>query len=930
MKRTLLTLFSLFLFVLALAQEGTVSGKVTDTQGTPLPGVNIVVKGTNQGTTTDFDGNFKLQIQFPATLVFSYLGYETKTVQVDQPQNNLNVVMGEAAESLEDIVITASRTQEKIKESPVTIEKVGVKQIKYAAAPTFYDDLVKLRGVQMNTNSLTFQAINTRGFATFANNRVLQIIDGVDNSSPALNFPLGNLVGINDLDVASVELLPGTSSALYGANAFNGLLYITSKSPFKFQGLSTSLKGGITSQDAAGKNPMFDVALRYAKALNEKFAFKINFSYLKAEDWWATDYRDFDRHPLNRAYKGSRANNPSYNGLNIYGDEIATNLDLTAYGLGVIRVSRTGYREVDLTDYKATSLKADYALHFKPKGDDSDLEFILASRVGNGNTVYQGTNRYALRNLLLHQHKLEMRNKNYFVRAYYTSEDAGDSYDIVFTGWNINRKWRGDTEWFTDYARVYTAARLGLPPFNTALPSSQAHLIARDFADNSNVDSFGNPKTPRFEPGSNEFQNAYESVISDPDFKTGSKFIDKTSLFHVEGNYDFKDIIKNGLIQIGGSFRQFKLNSEGTIFTDKDSPIFIRENGMYVQYIQKLADDHAKITASLRYDKQNQMKGNFSPRIALVLLPGDKKHSLRVAYQTGFRNPTTQDLYIGLNLGVATLVGAAPDNWDRYSEEGIDANLNTYTLTGRDAYTNSYSLESFLKFAQTMNPADLKPATILPIGPEKIESIEFGYRGEFGDHFNVDVVYYKNNYTNFITQKKVMTIPRSYGSVHDMTGLNAIMNGAYKVFGAYTNSEAPISSVGVDFNLGYHNNTFRANVIYSYAEMGFNRDKYPDLLVSFNTPKNTFKFIMSDTNLFKNLGYSLTYKWMDEYYWEATFASETVPAHSTVDAMLSYSIPKYNLMFKVGGSNIFGKDYMVAPGTGKVGSIYYIGLLYQK
>ena len=73
---------------------------------------------------------------------------------------------------------------------------------------------------------MTFQSVNTRGFATFANTRFVQLVDGMDNSTPALNFPIGNLVGMNEVDVQSVELLPGAASALYGANAFNGILFM--------------------------------------------------------------------------------------------------------------------------------------------------------------------------------------------------------------------------------------------------------------------------------------------------------------------------------------------------------------------------------------------------------------------------------------------------------------------------------------------------------------------------------------------------------------------------------------------------------------------------------------------------------------------------------------------------------------------------------
>ncbi len=916
MKRTY-AFFLGFVFMLsAYAQQITLKGKVTDEKQMPLPGVNILIKGTTTGTVTDMDGNFSLKVQaLPVTLVFSFIGYEKTEKKISSAKGNISVMLKPTTESLDDIVVVASKTKERLRESPVTIERMSLKEIKFASAPTFYDDLGNLRGVQMNTNSLTFQAPNTRGFATFANNRMLQIIDGVDNSSPALNFPLGNLVGISELDVKSVELLPGTSSALYGANAFNGLIYITSKNPFRYQGLSTMAKYGYTRQDAAGVNPMFQVAARYAKALNEKFAFKLNFSYLQGTDWFAVDYRDFDRSFINESKKGNRQSNPSYDGLNIYGDEVATDIDLSAYGLGVIRVSRTGYKETNLTDYKAKSLKADFSLHFKPKGQDGAKELVWTSRMGSGQTIYQGSNRYVLKDFIIHQHKLEWRDKNYFVRAYLSSEDAGNSYDTRFAAWNINRKWKDDVSWFTQYAQAYVYSRMN------GLNENQAHKQARIYADQG-----------RYEPGSDEFKKAFNEVVSDPDFKKGAKFIDKTTLYHLEGNYSFKHLIKNADIQLGASVRTFKLNSEGTIFTDRDSPIYINEQAVFTQYIQNLFDKHLKINASLRLDRQDQYDPNISPRIAVVYMPDEERqHAFRIAYQTGFRNPTTQDLYIGLDLGFATLVGGSPNNWDRYSEERLDNQGQTYTLTGRDAYENSYTVESLQKFLQTGNPADLKAADVQPVGPEQIQSFEVGYRGPITDNgWTVDAVFYSNRYNNFIVGQSVIAIPSSYGNVHDMTGLNALAKSAYKPMGTFTNIDAPIRSFGFDLNLSKTFNGYRFNFIYDYTKMNFNKNKYPGFKTYFNTPENSFKVMLSNTNVKNNFGFSLAYKYMGEYYWESSFADDKVPAHSTVDAMVSYQLPQYNMIFKLGGTNIFGPDYKVAPGTGRVGSIFYFSLLYSR
>ncbi|WP_439128560.1 carboxypeptidase-like regulatory domain-containing protein, partial [Polaribacter sp.] len=356
-KKILLLAFIAFSSFAMVAQT-TVTGTVTDAKtGETLPGANIKVENKAVGTTTDFDGNFVLKVTDnpPFTLEVSVLGYKMEKVEITKSNQKIAVKLTENETSLDEIVVSASRTPERIMESPVTVERMDARAIKNTSAPSFYDGLENLKGVDVNTNSLTFKSVNTRGFATFANTRFMQLVDGMDNSSPALNFAIGNLLGMSELDVNTVELLPGASSALYGANAFNGIMFMTSRSPFNDQGISVSLKGGVTTQEAAGTNEYYDFNIRMAYAFSEKFAAKATLSYLKGTEWFATD----ERNTRNGEYAAGDRSLNDYDGLNVYGDEVATDL-----GGAVGRVSRTGYREVDLMkDYEAKSVKLNTALH---------------------------------------------------------------------------------------------------------------------------------------------------------------------------------------------------------------------------------------------------------------------------------------------------------------------------------------------------------------------------------------------------------------------------------------------------------------------------------------------------------------------------------------------------------------------------------------
>ncbi len=939
-------LFLLIVFAMN-AQGQQVKGKVTDALGEPLPGVNVVVKGTDKGTVTNFDGHFELSgLSFPATLQFSYLGYQKQEIKVSEAKT-LKVVLKENQEFLDDVVVTASRSNESIKEAPVSIERYNLKAITRTTSPSFYDGLANLKGVDLNTSSLTFQSVNTRGFAAFANERFVQLVDGMDNSSPALNFPLGNLVGMSELDVQSVEILPGASSALYGANAFNGILNMRSKSPFKHKGLSVAVKAGATSQQASGTNLYKSAAVRYAFG-NDMFAAKVNMSFLDGTDWLAVDNSDVDFDPFNADKRGTRESNPSYDGMNIYGDDFAVLLPLSAATGGAvedIRVSRTGYEEKYLTDNKAKNMKGDFALHYRPSGKKDGLEFIWVSRAGTGKTTYQGANKYVMNNFVIHQHKLEIKNKNFFIRAYYTGEDAGDTYDTRFTAWNINRKWRSDKDWYNDYAQVYAAARLGMLPGQTApMNEENAHIVARNFADKSTVDVNGNPKTPRYEPGTPEFEKAFNEVINDPNFKTGGKFVDNSNVKHVEGNYSFKDIIKVVDLQVGGSLRRYSLHSEGTIFTDYKGlgDINIDEAGAYLQITKKFLGDRLKISNSVRYDKQNNIDGSLSPRLSAVFSAGkNKEHNFRISYQTGFRNPSTQSLYIGLDLGAIALVGAAPDNLDRYHETIVATDPTTNTnfdadISGTDAYTNSYTLSSFQRFAVAAKAGDpnaasyLEKAEVELIKPERISTYEFGYRGKLMKKLGVDFSVYYNKYKDFSAGTRVMALSHEVGDVDDASAFNAIASGAYKPFQLYTNAKTDVNSYGLDVAFSYKVNNYRFGLVYDYAGIDFDKTVDPDFLSGFNTPEHRVKFSLGNDKVYKDLGFNINYRYQTAFMWEASFAIGEVPARSILDAQVNYNLKKYNMKFKLGGTNLLGTEYMSAPGAGLIGSMYYLGVTYGK
>ncbi len=929
--RVYLLFLSLFFCSISFAQN-SISGSVTDRNNQPIPGANIKIIGDAYGTITEIDGKFTLNPskKLPYVVEISALGFGSKKVNVTSYSQKINIILEDEETKLNEIVVSASRTPERVLESPVTIERMSIADIKKTASPSFYDGLENLKEVQMNTSSLSFKSINTRGFATVANTRFMQLVDGMDNSSPLLNFVLGNMIGISEIDVQSVELLPGASSALYGANAFNGILFMNSKSPFTSQGITAYAKFGQTSQQAAGSNDFVDYGIRIAHAFNKYFAAKANFTYMRGTDWHATNYDD-------KTNAGRDRSHVNYDGINVYGDEVTTNIkgvgqSLATLGLipaGAVNllpdynVSRTGYNEVDLTDNKASNTKIDFSLHFKPFAND--FEIIWQSKFGFGNAVYQGANRYYLNNFFMQQHKLELKGKNFFVRGYTTTEDGGESYDMLFTGINVNRKWKDDKTWFGQYAGAYIQSTLG------GMTPENAHITARNVAD-----------TGRLLPGSAGFKKAFNEVIADPSVLSGSKLVDNSKIYHSDANYNFKDLIKFAEIQVGGSFRLYELNSHGRIYTDANGPINYNEYGAYTQLTKKLLDDRLKFTGSVRYDKSKNFDGNFSPRVSLVYSAGEsKKHNFRTSFQTGFRNPSTQDQYIGFNVGSAILLGSAPDNLTRYSETLPVSTLvgqalaggTSVVMTGLNAYNNSYTASSVGELSATGNPALLRKTSVKYVKPEQVKAFELGYRS-FIEDISIDVNGYYNIYNDFIGNLNV--IAPFYGTAQDApnplggptdTGaqsLHAIQNGNYRVYQLYTNTDVEIKSLG--FGLGLSKKVYRdfeVGVNYNYAEFKFDQAKDPSFEAGFNTPKHRVKASFGNERLFKNFGFNVSGRWNSEYLWQSTMVDGMIDSATVVDAQINYNIPKLKSTLKLGASNLGGKEYTQVLGAGLIGQQYF-------
>jgi iron complex outermembrane receptor protein len=919
--RILFGISAVFICHLSHAQN-VLKGRITDaSDGSGVIGANIIIKGTTTGATTDFDGDFELKISadLPVTIVISSLGYQSQELKVTDVSKRLNVKLSTTNVELNEVTVLGSRISEKQKESPLTVESLDVIAIKETPAANFYEGLGALKGVDVTAASLGFRIINTRGFNSTSPVRSLQIIDGVDNQAPGLNFSLGNFLGASELDVENVEIIVGASSAQYGPNAFNGVVSMTTKDPFIFQGISAMAK--------VGERNLRETAVRYAKAVKigkvdyENLAIKLNLFYMQANDWEADNYDPTLQSITPKDHPGG------YDAINRYADERYFNDFNSNSGLltspGMRDFYRTGYEEKDLVDYNTNNLKASGAVHFKVK---PNIQLKYGYNFGTGTTVYQGDNRYSLRNIMFTQHKVELRGENFFVRAYNTAEDAGESYDAVFTALLLNRAGKPDVNWRDAYDTYWrnniTPLVRGLPGFppndslfippnfdinpryfnqaNSVINQNQDqfrlwHLLARDAADRPGLGFPG-----RLNPGTEAFQTEFDRITSSRSFlEGGSRFFDRSALSHIHGEYNFKPEFMD--IKVGGNYRQYRPNSAGTIFSDTNGRVITnQEFGFYSQLEKKFLAKRLKVTAAGRVDKNENFDFIASPALSAVYVV-KKNHTYRFSFSSAIRNPTLQDQFLYYNVGRALLLG------------NLDGRKNVLTIDNYLEYATSQNFDTTL----------LKPFDIDPIRPEKVRSLEIGYKGTLWNKVFVDASAFYSWYTDFIGFRIVADQPAFQGQFTNVYRISSNARDQVHTKGA---------SVGLTYFVGKY---YALTGNYTYNELD-RRGSTDPIIPAFNTPANKFNIGFNGrdmvVNVFgatiRNIGFNVNYKYVQGYLFEGSPQfTGFVPEYDMVDAQINYTVKKIYTTFKLGASNLLDNQRFQVYGGPRIGRMTYFSVL---
>ena len=642
-----------------------------------------------------------------------------------------------------------------------------------------------------------------------------------------------------------------------------------------------------------------------------------------------------------------------YDAVNRYGDEVltggndySTSSPQNYPALG--RIYRTGYEEKYIVDYNTNNLKSNLGLYYM-LSDKIELNYNF--NYSTGTTVYQGDNRYSLKNINFFQNKIEIKqNDKFFVRVYATNEDAGDTYDAVVTAFEMSEASKPEGVFYQNYAQYYTGikARIfaaGMPTNDENKPNlseiiaecgcsfeeaqqifaqefliwqSNTRALQNEWAYGDGVDSMsvfsresrnaaenlvsGGSQNPYYRPGTERYDSLLNVVTTALLSEGGSRLYDKSALYNIDAQYQFT-LWEEWDFTAGGNSRIYTPDSKGTIFIDTaDSKITNWNIGAYIGANYKLLNDRLILDATVRIDKNENFDPVVSPAISAVY-SHSPDHTFRMTFSTAVRNPTLADQYLYYNVGRAILLG----------------NLN--------GYDSLVTVESFNNYrnGNIFNPSLLDYFNVDPIRPERVQTIEFGYRGMINKKFYVDASYYHSWYSYFIGY--VIGVDLTYSPVNNQP----INVQPYRIS---ANATDQVTTQGVNIGANYYlGNNWVINANYSWNKLNLQGSDDP-IIPAYNTPENKFNVGVNgrDFTLFgaRNFGFGVNFKWIEGFEFEGSPQfTGFVDTYYMIDAQVNYRWVKTNLTFKLGSSNITNNQVYQVYGGPQVGRLAYFSISYD-
>ena len=544
---------------------------------------------------------------------------------------------------------------------------------------------------------------------------------------------------------------------------------------------------------------------------------KVGGTFLKGTDWIADDKTDLNTN-ANATTGLFGEDNPAYDAVNSYGNESPNRRTLSLAGKNYV-VGRTGYYEKEVVDYGIQNLKGDVALHY---AFTPDTKVSYSYRVATLDNIYQRANRFRLEDYVLQQHGMTYKSKSLQLIGYLNLENTGKSYNARSMSENIDRSFKQDNQWFTDYTNAFNNA------VGAGQSVEQAHHDARAVSDS------GRPV-----PGTAEFNSLVGTLSDINNWDMGAALRVKSKMLHVEGQYNLTSQLLAALKQkydmdilVGVDHRTYIIVPDGNYFINPEEAnenITYGKSGGFLQIVKGFGSK-VRVSGTLRADKNEYYDLKWNPRVTAVYSPS-LFHHLRISFQNGFRFPSVFEAFSNVNSGGVKRVGGLPvmssgifeNGWIRSSIDRFQAailkDVNQNGLTRDEAIIKNQDL--------------LVKSDYTYVEPEQIRSLELGYRGAFfNDDLNVDIDFYYNKYTDFIGQVE-MNVPKT----DDPDSIPFYLADRTKQdrYRMWTNSKTIAYNYGAGLGISYKLKNYKISCNLTYAQLE-RKSANDGLEDGFNTP----------------------------------------------------------------------------------------------
>lgn len=377
------------------AQKAT--GTILDENNDPAIGVNVIEKGTYNGTVTDFDGKYSIELTTEKPiLVIKSLGYQNQEIAYSTTPAKIKLKID--AIGVDDVVITASKRKERIMDAPASVTTIKAEKIENTAAVVVADNLKGVPGVDIMPTGLVSQNVTTRGFNNIFSGALLTMVDNRIGRVPSLKVNAFQLLPSGNEDIQAIEMVRGPASALYGPNASNGVMHIITKSPLALDDNSAET----TISLVGGSNSVWAPSVRHAQKIGKKFGFKVSGGYMQGHDFESYDERE-----------------PAVGSLY----QLGTVKDGTEFIVDNTQAAQEFDRDFFIQKYNIDT-RFDYALN-------KDIDFTLSAGYANTtNLELTGLGAAQGINWGYTYGQVKARWKNLFFNYFVNASNSGDTYLI--------------------------------------------------------------------------------------------------------------------------------------------------------------------------------------------------------------------------------------------------------------------------------------------------------------------------------------------------------------------------------------------------------------------------------------------------------------------------------------------------------------------